>query len=94
MDLSTIILENPDINITVKASDLLEFGKQIATQSTNKILENKKEKLFTRKETIEIFKIAEASLWRWDQLGIIKSTKVGGRKYYSESEIQRILSQK
>lgn len=92
MDIAKLIQENPTINITVNASDLMEFSQSLARQTAQETLKNKKEKLLTRKEVIEKFQIAEATIWRWTKHKIIEAKKVGGRVYYPESEIQRVLS--
>lgn len=94
MDLNKIIKENPNINITVNASDLQEFGQSIASMTAKSILENQKEKIYSRSEVIDKFQVCSATLWRWDKMGLIKGRKVGNRRYYSESEIQRIMKEK
>jgi predicted DNA-binding transcriptional regulator AlpA len=92
MDISKLIQDNPTINITVNASDLMEFSQSLARQTAQETLNLKKDNLLTQKETLEKFQITVATLWRWNKFGIIKSSKVGGRVYYPETEIQRVLS--
>lgn len=94
MNLNEIIKENPSINITVNASDLKEFGQHIASQIAQEVLNNHEEKVYTRNEVIEKFNVCSATLWRWDKLGIIQGKKIGNRRFYPESEIKRLLSQK
>ena len=93
MNINEIIQENPSINITINAEDLMDFGKGIAQQTANTILNNHDEKVFTRKEVIQKFNICSATLWRWDKIGLIKGKKLGNRRYYPESEIKRLTSQ-
>ena len=85
MNLDTIIKENPNINITVNASDLMEFGKCIASQTAQTILKNHEEKIYTRNEMIEKFGICSATAWRWTKLGLIQGKKIVIRLYYPES---------
>jgi ribosomal protein S17E len=94
MKIENLIKENPGINLTVEARDLLEFGHTIATQTAKEILEKYSEKLNTRNETIERFKISSTTLWRWDKLGLIQSKKIGNRIFYPESSIKKLISQK
>ena len=94
MNINKIIEENPNINLTVNVCDLLKFGQTIADQTAQTILNNHDEKVFTRNEVIEKFNVCSATLWRWDKLGLIQGKKIGNRKYYPESEIKRLLSQK
>ncbi len=94
MNIENLFKENPNINITVNASDLLTFGQSIATLTANSILEKHNEKVFTREEVIEKFHICSATLWRWNKLGLIHSKKIGKRQYYAESEIKKITENK
>lgn len=94
MILENIIKENPNINLTIKANDLMEFGNNIAEKTATKVLNNHDEKIFSRSEVIEKFKVCSATLWRWDKMGLINGRKIGNRKYYPESEIKRLMEQK
>lgn len=93
MKLENIIKENPSINLTVNASDLMAFGQSIVTQTAITILENHDEKIYTRDEVIQKFNVCSATLWRWGKMGLIASKKIGNRRYYPESEIKRLTSQ-
>lgn len=94
MTIENLIKENPGINITVKAGELLEFGQTIAYRTVQTFLQKHDEKVFTRNEVIEKFKICSSTLWRWDKMNLIESKKIGNRVYYPESEIKRLISQK
>ncbi len=94
MNIEQIIKENARINITVNAGELLEFGQQIANLTIKRYLERKDEKVFSRKEVTEKFGICQATLWRWDKMGLIESKKIGARVFYPESEIIRLTSQR
>ena len=90
-NLQKLIENNPDINLTIKASELKEFAQIIAAKTASAILEKQQEKLYTRKEVLEKFQISEATLCRWYNHGEINKIRVGGRIMYSETEIQRII---
>ncbi len=94
MVLEKLLKGNPDINITVNAGDLMEFGQSIANQAANTVLSKHEEKMYSRNEVIEKFKICSATLWRWDKIGLIQGKKIGNRRYYPESEIKRLTGQK
>jgi hypothetical protein len=94
MYLEQMIKENPGINLTVNAGELLEFGQSIAAQTAKTVLEKNHEKVYTRNEVIEKFKICSATLWRWDKMRLIESKKIGNRVFYPESEIKRLTSLK
>jgi hypothetical protein len=92
MELTKIIQEHPEINITVKGSDLLNYGLTIAKETAKEIIDKKEEKLYTRTEIMDKFDVCSTTLWRWDKLGIITSKKIGNRKYYPESQIISLIS--
>jgi predicted DNA-binding transcriptional regulator AlpA len=94
MLLEQMIKENPGINLTVKAGELMEFGQQIADRAVKTFLQKHDEKVYNRKEVVEKFGICETTLWRWDKMGLIESKKIGNRVFYPESEIKRLTSQK
>ena len=91
MDIQRLLNDFPEVNITLSAKDLLIFAECIATQIAEKILANKTEKVFTRDEVIQKFKISNSTLYRWTKYGLIKSTTIGQRVYYSESEIEKLI---
>lgn len=94
MTIENLIKENPGINLTVNASDLLVFAQNIANQTAKTILEKHDEKVYSRQQVIEKFGICSATLWRWEKLNLIESKKIGNRVFYPESEIKRLTSQK
>lgn len=50
--------------------------------------------LLTRKETAKLLRISLPTLAKWSEQGIIQAISMGGRIYYSLSEIQNILEKK
>lgn len=49
------------------------------------------EKLYTVKETADIFRVRELTIRRWIKDEKIKSIKAGYKRYIKESEIKRLL---
>jgi hypothetical protein len=94
MLLNKLIQENPEINITVKAADLLQFGESIANTALKAFLQKHDEKVYSRQQVIDKFGICSATLWRWTRLGLIQSKKIGNRIFYPESEIKRLTNLK
>ena len=91
MNLKQVITEHPGVNITVNATDLQEFGQNIADQTARTILERKDEKIYSRDQIIEKFGICSATLWRWGKNGKLKGRRINGRLFYPESEIKRLI---
>jgi hypothetical protein len=92
MTLEQLIKENPDLNLTVKAGELFEFGQTIANNTVKTFLQKHDEKVYSRNDVIEKFKICSATLWRWEKMGLIECKKIGNRSFYPESEIKRLTN--
>ena len=92
MRIENFIKENPEINLTVKARELFEFGQQIAERTVKSFLEKHEEKVYSRQQVIEKFGICSATLWRWEKMNLVERKKIGNRNFYSESEIKRLTS--
>jgi excisionase family DNA binding protein len=77
----------------------LEDLKKIINESVNLALKNfdfnnksyESEKLLTRKETADKFKISLVTLNDWTRRGKIKSYTIGGRVLYKEQELDQAL---
>lgn len=94
MIIENLIKENPGINLTINAGELMEFGIFCSDRSVKTYIEKKDEKVYSRKEVVQKFGICEATLWRWSKMGLIESKKIGNRVFYPESSIKNLLNQK
>jgi excisionase family DNA binding protein len=45
-------------------------------------------------EVCELLNVSKPTLWRWNKVGYLKHTMVGGRRYYKQSEVNVILERK
>ena len=93
--------ECPDVTISVKASDLLAFGRTIKNELLDELKSAKleteeliKDDMLTREETMERFNISSATLWRWGQNGYLSPVKVGAQVRYRLSEINAMLAKR
>jgi hypothetical protein len=91
MSIKELIEEHPSISITIKGSDLMAFADYLATKAVNEALEKHKEKLYTRGEAMKLLKVSSSTLWRWQNLKIIKMRKLGQKCYFPQSEIERLM---
>lgn len=94
MYLEKLIKEHPDLNITIKAGELKEFGQILVDNAIEKFIQKKDERLYSAKEIEEKLNICSATRWRWDKMGLIRSKKIGNRVFYPESEIKRLSTVK
>ena len=92
MEIREIIKQNPSVFVMATADDLSDFAKSLI-KATLKLQEEKQkpDTLVSRKQTAERLNVDYSSLWRWQKLGYLKPTRVGGKVMYKESDIQRIL---
>jgi hypothetical protein len=94
MYLENFIKENPEINVTIKGIELIDFGNTIADRAVKKYIDQHDEKAYTRQDVINKFQVCSATLWRWEKMGLLKGKKIGRRLFYPESEIKRVMNLK
>lgn len=92
MDLKTLLEKNKSINIVMAAEDFLNTAQNIASMTAEEVLLKHKEKVLTRQDVCTNLNISYATLNRWEKSGLIKGVKIGRRKYYTENEINKLLS--
>lgn len=91
MNITELLQQHPNVTISVTGTDLTEFANNVASNTAKAILDKQEEKLYTRNEVIELFGTSPATLWRWSKNGLIKPKKIGGKVFYSESEIKKLV---
>jgi hypothetical protein len=96
MNISEILKTNPELaanlNVTAKASDLQEFaklcieaGKKEKPEATNP------EEYLTPDEYAALLKISLVTLWSWDKKGITRPLRIGTKKRYRRSDLEKIM---
>ena len=88
--------KNNQMLVQLSTSDFLQLVKEAVKQELSKITEviklNPKEsenesELLTRKETAELLKVSETSLFLWNRDKVLEHKKIGNRVYYLKSEV-------
>ena len=88
---------NSDLNVTfaIKKSDLFDLFREISEQRNELekalLKEKEKEVYYTPKEVKEMFHLNLSTIWRHEQRGLIKGVKMGGKKLFPKSEIDKLL---
>jgi len=88
----------PDMNITIKAADLLAAFETTA----RKILQDAEQqhrrhersagcKLIEAEKVRQGLKVSTTTLWRWKRQGYLVPVKFGGKAYYRQEDIDDIL---
>ena len=95
IDIIEVAKKCPDINLTVRAGDLIEMGRFMVTETKQQleqaIADAATETYPTPTRTAEIFDVDLSTLWRWRKQGYLVPIEVGGKRRYRMSDIKRIL---
>lgn len=99
-NLLELVQQCPDINLTIKASDLMTVCRSItdellaAINNAQAAAKEPIDDLLTREEVMEILGISPATLWRWKKSGYLVPVKVGSLDRYHRSILDKVLRQK
>jgi transcriptional regulator with PAS, ATPase and Fis domain len=93
-----LVKECPDINLTVKAGELLEMV-EYCVQTTRKELEEQitdanTETYPSSDQVAKILDVDKSTLWRWRKQGVLVPIEIGGKRRYKMSDIKKILEGK
>jgi len=96
MNISEILKNNPEIavnlNVTANVNDLKTFAETcIEAGRKEKPEPIKVEEYLTPKEMTEALKISLVTLWSWDGKGITIPLRIGNKKRYRRSDLEKIM---
>ncbi|OFX39152.1 MAG: hypothetical protein A2X03_12510 [Bacteroidetes bacterium GWA2_40_15] len=92
-----ILKENPELAKSVKleisGADLLAFGEAIhkAAFEAGEKTPIEKEVYLTPAEFAEVLKISLVTLWSWDRKNITRPLRIGNKKLYRRSDLEKIM---
>lgn len=75
------------IQYVIGRDDLKEIINEIIDE---RFAEKKEDELVSTKKVMEMLGVTDATLWRWDKMGILKKVRIGNRVYYRRSDIIKI----
>ena len=85
----------PNISVTIKLSELIEFGKLLIAETKRELEQQTKEKNTetypTRKEVMNILGVSTSTLWKYKKKGLLKPLDLGGRVKYRMSDVKRCM---
>lgn len=79
------------IQYVIGKDDLREVLLEIIEKYMTK---QKDEELLPLKKVMEMLGVVDATLWRWDKMGLLKKVSIGGRVYYRRSDIEKLMQQR
>lgn len=84
----------PQMCITVRAADLLEFGQELISRATEASKSDTPEEYLSRNEVAQLFGITTQTIYRWAKRGYLAPVMIGGMLRYRKSDCERILTAK
>ena len=91
MSIKEIIDTNPNIQLVISAADLKEFALELLAEREK--ASTQPEKYLTIAETARKYGISESTLYRWSRIGYLPKIKLGGKSFYRESDIIKLLNE-
>jgi hypothetical protein len=97
MSITEILKHNPELaaslNVTIKGSDLKDLADYYFEKGRQEKPEPKDpEEYLTPAEYAKTLKISLVTLWSWDKKGITRPLRLGNKKLYRRSDLEKILS--
>jgi hypothetical protein len=96
MSLTEILKSNPELagklTISNTIADLMEFAKYCIELERQEKPEPKPEEYLTPQQAIEMLRISNVTLWHYDKKKITNPVRVGGKRLYRASDLEKLLS--
>ena len=89
MSISEITNMNPNTLLVINAADLKEFALELMDECAKS--RKKSDNFLTIAETVEKYGISKPTLWRWSKDGYLPKVKLGGKCFYRESDITKLM---
>ena len=86
-----VLRMSPNMQLVVTAADLKEFALSLIEEVKCASESNREdETLYTPAEFASRHHVDKSTLWRWCKSGILTPTRVGGKVFYKDSNLQVI----
>ena len=94
MSIKNIIDQGRNVQIVVNAADLKELILEWINEKDSQIQAAKEEDQYlSPNETVTILKISKPTLWRWEKHDFLVPVKIGGKKYFRKSDVDKLLQE-
>lgn len=92
MSIVEMIKQHPNIQLSVGATELKEFARDIISEFIAEYQPPKEEDaLFTPEQAAAKIQTTKVTLWRWAKQGYLSPVRVGGKVFYKESDIKKLM---
>lgn len=90
IDIAALADMDANVSITITAKDLREAFCSWAEAIGKENADNASDELLTKAEVKELLGVGERALWNWNNVGYLKSVKIGKKVYYRKSDIDNL----
>lgn len=91
---TTIPQAMPQAIYIITAEQLRDYANEVAKTILDGMKNNNSSNnLLTVDEVSKKFKVNRITVWRWERDGLLKGKKMGRRKYYAVSDIEKIINE-
>lgn len=93
-----ILTENPELakslKLEISGADLLAFGESIHKQALEAGEKTPKEaeEYMTPQQFADALQVSLVTLWSWDKINITRPLRIGNKKRYRRSDLEKIMS--
>jgi len=80
------------LKLEISGADLLSFGEYIQKKATEESTPKTVEQYLTPAQFADAVHVSLVTLWSWDKKGITRPLRIGNRKLYRRSDLEKIMS--
>lgn len=92
MNIVNLIKEFPNIQLSVGATELKEFARDVISEFMEEYQPQKEEDtLLTPEQAAAKIQTTKVTLWRWTKQGYLSPVRIGGKVFYKESDIKKLM---
>ena len=92
MSIKELINTDSNVMLVMSAADLKEFALELMDERTNSSKSgNCSDNYLTIPETAKKYGVSESTLYRWTRIGYLPKVKLGGKSFYRESNIIKLM---
>ena len=92
MSIIDITNMNPNTLLVISAADLKEFALELMDEFANSPKSGYcPDNYLTIAETAKKYGVSESTLYRWTRIGYLPKVKLGGKSFYRESNIIKLM---
>ena len=101
MNLAELIQSGASVKVEASTTDLINFAEYLIAKTGELCAMSKglsggadTETWLTNEEASKLCKVSKTTLWAWDKEGYLVASKMGRKKVYALSDINKILNAK